>query len=91
MEEPEHNPYSILPLQILPAEGFITNRRNGCVKLRREEAGLGSEEPISIPTMLKDISEAYPEVRKELMITQGDQADLSQVIASSCSCVVQAW
>ena len=56
--------HSFIPtsLQILPAEGFITNRRNGCVKLRREEAGLGSEEPISIPTMLKDISEAYPEV-----------------------------
>ena len=35
------------------------------MKLRREEAGLGSEEPISIPTMLKDISEAYPEVRIE--------------------------
>ena len=35
------------------------------MKLRREEAGLGSEEPISIPTMLKDISEAYPEVRKD--------------------------
>ena len=90
MEEPEHNLYSILPLQILPAEGFITNRRNGCVKLRREEAGLGSEEPISIPTMLKDISEAYPEVRQELMIIQGDQAGLSQAIASPCSCAVQA-
>ena len=62
-------PYSTRPLQILPTEGFITNRRNGCVKLRREEAGLGSEEPISIPTMLKDISEAYPEVRRGLLIT----------------------
>ena len=41
------------------------------MKLRREEAGLGSEEPISIPTMLKDISEAYPEVR------DGDQCGRS--------------
>ena len=56
------------------------------MKLRREEAGLGSEEPISIPTMLKDISEAYPEVRKELMIIQGDQADVSHATISPCSC-----
>ena len=39
------------------------------MKLRREEAGLGSEEPISIPTMLKDISEAYPEVSEAERVT----------------------
>ena len=50
-------------LQILPADSYSTNRRNGCVKIRREENGLGSEESISIPTMFKDISEAYPDVR----------------------------
>ena len=50
-------------LQILPAEEYVTSRRNGCVKLRKEESGLGSEEPISVPTLLQDAAEAYPEVR----------------------------
>ena len=71
-------------MQILPAEGFITNRRNGCVKLRREEAGLGSEEPISIPTMLKDISEAYPEVREGGMATD-NQRNRSLFHGDHCS------
>ena len=53
--------------QILTAESYITNRRNGCVKLRREEHGLGSEEPISIPTMFRDIAEVYPEVGQSLI------------------------
>ena len=42
------------------------------MKLRREEAGLGSEEPISIPTMLKDISEAYPEVSERELARRRD-------------------
>ena len=49
-------------MQILATDSYTTIRRNGAVKIRREEHGLGSEEPISIPTMLKDISEAYPDV-----------------------------
>ena len=55
--------------QILASESFITNRRNGCVKIRKEERGLGSEEPISIPTMLRDISEAYPDVKHHKIVT----------------------
>lgn len=50
------------PDQILPAEDYTTSKRNGCVKLRKEEHGLGSEEPISVPTLLQDAAEAYPEV-----------------------------
>ena len=48
--------------QILPADGYTTNRRNGSVKLRREDIGLGSEEPISVPTLLRETADAYPEV-----------------------------
>ena len=51
-------------MQILPAEEYTTSKRNGCVKLRQEESGLGSEEPISVPTLLQDAAAAYPEVRK---------------------------
>ena len=56
-------PFYLLHYQILPAEEFITSKRNGCVKLRKEDTGLGSEEPISVPTLLQDAAEAYPEVR----------------------------
>ena len=42
------------------------------MKLRREEAGLGSEEPISIPTMLKDISEALVfQSKREMNLEDG--------------------
>ncbi|CAB4060694.1 ACSBG [Lepeophtheirus salmonis] len=50
------------PDQILPAEEFSSTRRNGCVKLRKVEHGLGSEEPISVPTLLQNIAENYPDV-----------------------------
>ena len=49
-------------LQILPAEEYTTSKRNGCVKLRKEDSGLGSEESISVPTLLTDAAEAYPDV-----------------------------
>ena len=52
-----------LIFQILPADGYTTSRRNGCVKLRKEEQGLGSEEPISVPTLLRETTDAYPEVK----------------------------
>lgn len=51
-----------LILQILPADEYTTTARFGCVKLRKEESGLGSEEPISVPSLLKDAADAYPEV-----------------------------
>jgi len=51
------------PDQILPAaKEYTTTKRNGCVKLRKEESGLGSEEPISVPTLLQDAASAYPDV-----------------------------
>ena len=55
-------------LQILPAEEYTTCKRNGCVKLRQEESGLGSEEPISVPTLLQDAAAAYPDVRTHLLL-----------------------
>ena len=42
----------ILP-QVLPTTEYVTSRRNGPVKLRKDENGLGSEEPISIPSLLQ--------------------------------------
>ena len=51
--------------QILPAaKEYTTSKRNGCVKLRKEESGLGSEEPVSIPTLLEDAATAYPDVSR---------------------------
>ena len=44
------------------AKEYTTTKRNGCVKLRKEESGLGSEEPISVPTLLQDAAAAYPDV-----------------------------
>ena len=49
-------------LQFLPAEEYTTSKRNGCVKLRKEESGLGSEEPLSVPTLLQDAAAAFPDV-----------------------------
>ena len=54
---------SSFTFQILPAaKDYTTTKRNGCVKLRKEESGLGSEEPISVPTLLQDAAAAYPDV-----------------------------
>ncbi|XP_023330627.1 very long-chain-fatty-acid--CoA ligase bubblegum [Eurytemora carolleeae] len=50
------------PNQVLPATEYITSRRNICVKLRKEETGLGAEEPISVPSLIQDLAELYPEV-----------------------------
>jgi len=63
----EHNG----PNQVLNATEYLTSRRNASVKLRKEETGLGAEEPVSVPSLLQDVAEAYPEViafktRKEL-------------------------
>ena len=60
-------------LQILPAEEYTTCKRNGCVKLRQEESGLGSEEPISVPTLLQDAAAAYPDVRTHLLLLVNDR------------------
>eukprot|EP00091_Calanus_sinicus_P012877 TRINITY_DN28782_c0_g1_i1.p1 TRINITY_DN28782_c0_g1~~TRINITY_DN28782_c0_g1_i1.p1 ORF type:complete len:175 (+),score=30.13 TRINITY_DN28782_c0_g1_i1:55-579(+) len=50
------------PDQVLTATDFYTCRRNQAVKLRKEEQGLGAEQPISVPTMLQEVSERYPSV-----------------------------
>ena len=39
--------------QVQPAENYFTSERTGSVKLRMSEKGLGSELPISIPTLLQ--------------------------------------
>ena len=43
-------------------EHYTTVRRNGAIKLRREEHGLASEEPISVPTLLEETAKVHPEV-----------------------------
>ena len=45
----EHNG----PDQVLTASEFTTSIRNQAVKLRKEEHGLGAEEPLSVPTLLQ--------------------------------------
>jgi len=50
------------PDQVLPATEYLTSRRNLAVRLRKEETGLGAEDPVSVPSMLQDIAERYPEV-----------------------------
>ena len=50
------------PDQLLQSESYTTVKRNGCVKLRREDHGMASEEPLSVPTLLFDTAKAYPDV-----------------------------
>ena len=48
----EHNG----PDQVLGAADFTSSVRNKAVTLRREEAGLGAEEPLSVPSLLQQVS-----------------------------------
>ena len=48
----EHNG----PDQVLGAAEFTSSVRNKAVTLRREEAGLGAEEPLSVPSLLQQVS-----------------------------------
>jgi len=50
------------PDQVLTATQFYTCRRNQAVKIRKEEQGLGAEQPVSVPTMVQDIAERNPSV-----------------------------
>jgi len=50
------------PNQILAATDYTTTCRSKPVKLRKEEYGLGSEEPISVPALLEDVAESYPDI-----------------------------
>ena len=49
-------------LQVLTAMEFTTSIRNQAVKIRKEEHGLGSEEPLSVPTLLQVPPPPPPEV-----------------------------
>ena len=40
-------------LKVLEAERYNTSKRDQPVKLRREEKGVGAEQPKSVPTMLQ--------------------------------------
>ena len=42
-------------LQVLAAAEVMTSVRNHPVLLRREEAGLGAEEPLSVPSLLHQV------------------------------------
>ena len=42
-------------LQVLAAAEVMTSVRNHPVVLRREEAGLGAEEPLSVPSLLHQV------------------------------------
>lgn len=47
----EHNG----PDQVLPASEFTSSVRNLPVMLRREEKGLGAEDPLSVPSLLHQV------------------------------------
>lgn len=47
----EHNG----PDQVLGAVDFTSSVRNKAVTIRREEAGLGAEEPLSVPSLLQQV------------------------------------
>ncbi|PSN55893.1 Long-chain-fatty-acid--CoA ligase ACSBG2 [Blattella germanica] len=49
------------PDQILPATAISTSEANGRVKLRIEESGEGAKKPISVPGLLHQIAEQYPD------------------------------
>ena len=51
----EHNG----PDQVLTAMDFTSSVRNLPVMLRREEAGLGAEEPLSVPSLLHQVILQY--------------------------------
>ena len=64
------------------AKEYTTTKRNGCVKLRKEESGLGSEEPISVPTLLQDAASAYPDVShfiQPILSTQSGHSQTKQM------------
>ncbi|PNF24131.1 Long-chain-fatty-acid--CoA ligase ACSBG2 [Cryptotermes secundus] len=48
------------PDQVLPATGLFTSNANGRVKIRCEESGMGTREPISVPGLLHKIAQEYP-------------------------------
>lgn len=50
------------PNQILASTEYTTSCRSKPVKLRKEEYGLGSEEPVSVPSLLEDVAESYPDI-----------------------------
>lgn len=54
----EHNG----PDQVLASTEHTSSVRNHPVIIRKETVGLGAEEPLSVPSLLHQISEAYPEV-----------------------------
>ena len=65
--------------QILPADGYTTCRRNGSVKIRKEDQGLGCDEPISVPTLLRETTDAYPEVTVQIKIVSVKQVLILRV------------
>ena len=57
------------PYQFLPHdEHYTAVRRNGAIKLRREEHGLASEEPVSVPTLLEETTKVHGEVSPLIII-----------------------
>ena len=51
-----------MTLQVLTALEYTTSIRNQAVKLRKDDHGLGSEDPISVPTLIQEVSETHPDV-----------------------------
>lgn len=54
------------PDQVLQADAYYTHTRSGCVKIRKEENGLASEEPVSVPSLLCETAKVYPEASPDV-------------------------
>jgi len=48
------------PDQVFPATGLSTSSRNGRVKIKFEESGMGAMKPISVPGRLQKTAQEYP-------------------------------
>ena len=74
----EHNG----PDQILTAADYTSSVRNIPVILRKEEVGLGAEEPLSVPSLLQQ-GGAYVNVLPDCLTTcEGDEDEALDVVIS---------
>jgi hypothetical protein len=73
--------------QVLPATHYVTSRRNGPVKLRKDENGLGSEEPISVPSLIQ-VWLTVLSTRVLIVLTEFLQFCIAPTVVPSCHVLV---
>ena len=76
----EHNG----PDQVLTAADYTSSVRNIPVILRKEEVGLGAEEPLSVPSLLQQVG-SYVNVLPDCLTTcEGDEDEALDVVIIAC-------